>query len=84
MEELYIELPGAENPASTVCNIRNHWTPVSTLLDLINSVYRDLSPTLEIKPATTECRAETLLLNHLSTPHPIGVKLTNHSKCATT
>ena len=36
-------------------------THVSTLLGLISSVYRDLPP-MEIKPATTECRAKTLPL----------------------
>ena len=36
-EELYIELPWPENPASTARDIRNHWTAVSTLLSLISS-----------------------------------------------
>ena len=48
-----------------VHNIWNHWTVVSTLLGLISSVYRDL----DIKSATTECRAETLPLSYWSTSH---------------
>ena len=34
--------------------IRKHWTAVSILIGLINSVYRDIPPPLEIEPATTE------------------------------
>ena len=33
------ELPWAENPSSTVCDIWKQWMAVSTLLDLISSVY---------------------------------------------
>ena len=32
--------PWPENPASTACDIQNHWTTVSTLLNLISSVCR--------------------------------------------
>ena len=39
-------------------DIREHWTTVSTLLGLISSVYRNLHH-WEIKPATTEYRADT-------------------------
>ena len=63
-----IELPWPKNPANTACNIRNHWTAVSTLLGLISSVYRE-SPPLEIETVATECRAETQTLNHRSTSH---------------
>ena len=35
---LLIELLWLKNPASTVCDIYNHWTTISTLLGLISSV----------------------------------------------
>ena len=31
-----------KHPASTACNIWNHWTAILTLLSLISSVYNDL------------------------------------------
>ena len=42
------------------------------------------SPLLEIEPATTESRAETLPLGHQSTSHTSDAKLTSHGKCVTT
>ena len=47
--------------------ILNHWTAVSTLLGLISRKCMLCTPPLELKPITTECRAETLPLNYLST-----------------
>ena len=41
-------------------------------------------PPLEMEPATTEYRAESLLLSHWSTSHTSDAKLTSHGKCATT
>ena len=40
------------------------------------------SKPLEIKPATTDCRAKTLQLNHKSISHTSDTKLTSHSNCA--
>ena len=39
---IHIKLPWPENPASTSCDIRNHWTAVLTVFGLISRVYRDL------------------------------------------
>ena len=52
-------------------DIRKHWTAILTLLGLISSVI-PWSPPLEIKPATRECRAETLPLS--TYPHRTQVK----------
>ena len=38
------------------------------------------SPPLEIQPATTECRAETLPLSYWSTLHASDAKSTSHGK----
>ena len=42
------------------------------------------SPLLDIEPATTESRAETLPLSHCSTSHTSNAKLISHAKCMTT
>ena len=54
-----------------------HWTAVSTLLGIIRSVI-PWSPPVEIEPANTEWRAETLSLSPQSTSHTNGAKLTSH------
>ena len=37
---------------------------------------------VDIEPATTECRAEILLLSYWFTLHSTDAKLTSHGKCA--
>ena len=71
VEELYCELyyHNQKIRQTIAQNTLKRWKPVSTLFGLISSVYCDL-PSLEIKPATTECRAETLPLRSQFPLHP--------------
>ena len=78
---LWIELPWPIRWTPS-CDIRKHWTAVSTLLGHISSVYHDLPP-LEIKPSTTECRAKTLPLTQDPTSHTSDPKSTSYGKCVT-
>ena len=59
-----------------------HRTAVSTLLGLISSVI-PWSPSLDIEPATSECKTETVPLSHWSTSHTSDVKSTSHGNCMT-
>ena len=58
---LWIELPWPENPANTCAW---HTVTLDSGFDLIRSHQQCIpwSPPLEIEPATTECRAETLMV----------------------
>ena len=59
---------------------------LDSCFDLIRSHQQHMlwSLPLEIEPATTESRAETLPLDHRSTSHTSDAKLTSHGKCMTT
>ena len=71
------ELSQLENPANTYMQHTEHWTAVSTLLDLISSAYRDLHyRRLNQQPQNAE--AETLPLGHWFISHISEAKLTSH------
>ena len=82
VEELYCELNyhNQKIPANT-CT----WNmeTLDNCFDLIRSHQQYIlwSLPLKIEPATTECRAETLLLNHQPTSHTSDTKLTSHGNC---
>ena len=79
---MWIELPWPENLANTYT--QHTETLDDSCFDLIRSHQQCISwsPLLKIKPATIECRAETLPLNHQSTFHTSDAKLTSHGNCA--
>ena len=56
MEELYCELDYHDQKIQRTLtrDIQKYWAAVSTLLDLINSVYRDLHYRLQSRNLTTE------------------------------
>ena len=58
-------------------DVRKHWTDVSILIGLISSVLRDLH-NWRSKPATTDCRVETLQLSPQSISHTSDTKLRSH------
>ena len=60
---LWIKLPWHENPANTYAR---HTETLDSCFNLIRSHQQCIpwSPPLEIKPATTDCSAETLQLSH--------------------
>ena len=60
---LWIELPWPEDPATTYAR---HAETLDSYFDLIRSHQQCIpwSPPLEIEPATTDCRAETLQPSH--------------------
>ena len=62
---LWIELPWPENPANSCAW---HTETLDCCFNLIRSHQQCIPwfPPLEIEPATTECRAKTLLLSHQS------------------
>ena len=79
---LWIELTWVENPANTWAQ---HSETLDSSFDFIRShqhIYIPWSHSLEIEPATTECRAKTLPLNHQSTSHISDAKSTSHGNCA--
>ena len=49
----------------------------------LNHVVYWITPVLEIEPATTNCRSETLQLSQQSIAHTRAAKLTCHGKCVT-
>ena len=59
------------------CDIRKHWTAVSTLLGHHQQCISWSLP-LEIEPVTTECRAETLPQSQQFTLQTSDTKLTSH------
>ena len=69
--KLYRNFELRENPGNTTHLIRNHWPAALTFLGLVSSVY---------EPATTERRAETLLLNYWSTSRTSNAKFTSDAK----
>ena len=77
---LWIELPQQENPANTSTQ---HTETLDRCFDLIRSHQQCIpwSSPLEIKPVTTECRAETLPLSPRSTSHTSDARLTSHGEC---
>ena len=77
---LWIELPWPENPANTYAW---HTETLDCCFDLIRSHQHCIpwSPPLEIKPATTDGRAETLQLSPQSISHTSDAKLTSHGNC---
>ena len=77
---LWIELPQPKNPANTCVW---HMETLDGCFDLIKSHQQCIpwSPPLEIKPATTECRAETLQLSHQSTSYTSDAQPTSHGNC---
>ena len=78
---LWIELPWPENPVNTCVQ---HTNTLDSCFDLVRSHQLCIpwSPPLEIEPATTECRTETLPLSYQSTSHTSNAKLTNKVKIA--
>ena len=76
-----IDLPWPENPANT-CDW--HTEILDSCFDLIRSHQWCLpwSSPLEIEPATTDCRAETLPLRYWSTSHTSDAKLISDDNCA--
>ena len=60
---LWFELPWPENPGNTYAR---HMETLDNCFDLIRFHQQCIqwSPLLEIKPVTTDCRAETLQLSH--------------------
>ena len=77
----WIELPWPENPANTYAR---HTETLDSCFDLIRSHQQCIlwSPPLEIKPATTDFRAETLQLSYQYLSHTSDAKLTRHGNCA--
>ena len=73
-------LPWPENLANTCMR---HTETLDSCFNLIRS-HQPCVPwsPLEIKPVTTEYRAENLPLSHLSTSHTSDAKLTSHCNCA--
>ena len=73
--------PWPENPESTYTR---HTETLDSCFDLIWSHQKCIpwSPPLEIKPATTDCWAETLQQSHLSISRTSDAKLTSHGNCA--
>ena len=78
---LWIELQWPENPANTYAQ---HTETLNSCFDLIRSLQQCISwsPPLEIKPSTTEYRAETLPLSHQPILHTSDAKLTSHGNCS--
>ena len=78
--DLWIELLWLENPVNTWAW---HTETLDSCFNLIRSHQQCIpwSPPLEIKPATTEHRAETLQLCPQSTLHTSDAKLTSHDNC---
>ena len=69
-----------ENSANTYTR---HTETLDSYFDLIRSYQQCIlwSPPLEIKPVTTDCRAETLQLSQQFTLHTSDAKLTSHGNC---
>ena len=78
---LWIELLWPENPVNTCAR---HTETLDSSFDLIRPHQQCIprSPPLEIKPAPTECRTETLPLSPRSTSHTNTAKSTRHGYCA--
>ncbi len=78
---LLIELPWPENPVNTYAW---HTETLDSCFNLIWSYQQRIprSPPLEIKPVTTECRAETQSLSHQFISNTSDAKPTSHSNCA--
>ena len=76
---LWIELLWSENPA----NIYAQHTETLFCFDLIRSHQQCIPwfPPQEIKPVTTDWRAETQQLSHQSISHTCDAKLTSHGNC---
>ena len=74
---IWIELPRLKNAVNTCAWLTE---TLDCCFDFIRShqQYIPWSPPLEIEPATTECRAETLPLSHQSESHTSDAKSTNH------
>ena len=72
---LWIELPWPENPANTYVR---HSETLDSRFDLIKSHLQCIPwfLPLEIEPATTDCRVETLLLSQQSISHNFLVRVT--------
>ena len=79
--ELFIELPWPEN---TVITYAWHTETLDSCFGRIRSYQQCIpsSPPLEIEPANTDCRAETLQMSQQPISHTSNVKLTSHGKCA--
>ena len=77
---LRIDLRWLENPVNTYAR---HTETLDSCFDHIWSHQQCIpwSPPLEIKPVTTDCRAETLQLSHQSISHTSDAKLTSHGIC---
>ena len=73
----WIEWPWPENPANTYAR---HTEILDSCFDLIRSSQLCIpwSPQLEIEPATTDCRAETLQLSQQFISLTSDAKLTRH------
>ena len=78
---MWFKLPWPENPANTYSR---HTETLDSCFNLIRSHQQCIpwSPPLEIEAATTDCRAESLLLSHESILHTSDAKLTSHCNCA--
>ena len=72
-----LKLPCPENPANTYMQHTDHRTPVSTLLDLISSSYRDLHH-WRSNQQRQYAETENLPLGHRFTPHISYAELTSH------
>ena len=79
-KKLWIELPCAEN-LPNICTW--HTETLDSFFDLIRSHQQHIpwSPPLDIKPAITECSAETLPLSQQPTSHTSDTKSTSHGNC---
>ena len=78
-QTLGIELPWSENLANTYAR---YTETLDSCYDLIRSPQCiPWSPPLEIKPVTTDCRAETLQLSQLFMLYISDAKLTIHGNC---
>ena len=79
---LWIELLWPENLVNTYAW---HTETLESYFNLIWSHQQCIpwSPPLQIEPVTTDCRAKTLQLSHLSISHTSDAKLTSHGNCTT-
>ena len=78
----WIILPWPDNSANSYAW---HMKTLNSCFNLIRSHQQCIpwSPSLEIEPVITDCRAETLQLNQLSISHTSYAKLTSKNRCAT-
>ena len=76
-QQSWIGLTRPENPANTRAW---HTETLDSCFDLVR-FHQQRTP-LEIKPATTEYRTETLTLRHKFTLHTSNAKFTSHGNCA--